>query len=142
MKISTVTPVFLEAIPDRLEEGILYICERYRTAAHKCCCGCGEEVITPLTAADWSVHKEGNTVSLIPSIGNWSFECKSHYWINRNQIMWAKTMSQNQIKKIKAQDKSDKAAYIAAINEQKEQQASQPSLIAKLWLSLTRWWRS
>lgn len=142
MKISTVTPVFLEAIPDRLEEGILYICERYRTAAHKCCCGCGEEVITPLTAADWSVHKEGNTVSLIPSIGNWSFECKSHYWINRNQVMWAKTMSQNQIKKIKAQDKSDKAAHIAAINEQKAQQASQPSLIAKLWLSLTRWWRS
>lgn len=142
MKISTITPAFLDTIPDRLEEGILYVCERYRIAAHKCCCGCGEEVITPLTPADWSVHKDGNTVSLTPSIGNWSFECKSHYWIYRNQVMWAQTMSQNQIKKIKTRDKTDKTAYIAAINQQKEQQVRRPSLIAKLWQSLTRWWKS
>lgn len=142
MKISTITPAFLDAIPDRLEEGILYVSEKYRIAAHKCCCGCGEEVITPLTPADWSVHKEGNTVSLTPSIGNWSFECKSHYWIYRNQVMRAQTMSQSQIKKIRARDKADKDAYISAINRQKEQQARRPSLIAKLWQSLIRWWRA
>jgi len=53
MRKSTIKPTFVNIIPDKLEEGILYICERYRIAAHKCCCGCGEEVITPLTPVDW-----------------------------------------------------------------------------------------
>jgi hypothetical protein len=27
----------------------------FRTAAHCCCCGCGEEVVTPFTPTDWSM---------------------------------------------------------------------------------------
>lgn len=143
MRILAITPVFVNTIPDRLEGGVLYVCEQYKIAAHKCCCGCGEEVITPLTPADWSIRKEGNVVSLMPSIGNWSFNCKSHYWISRNDVVWAGNMSPRQIDQVKARDRADKEIYIAAINRQKEQQQARPdSVVAKLWQALMRWWNS
>jgi len=137
MKSKAVTPAFVDIIPDQLKEGILYICERYNIAIHKCCCGCGEEVVTPLTPADWSVHKEGKSVTLSPSIGNWSFACRSHYWIHRNQVIWAGTMTQKQIALVKAGDKADKEAYIAAVNAQKELHSE--SLFTKLWRVAMRW---
>lgn len=142
MRRASITPAYVDTIPDRLEEGILYVCERYRTVAHKCCCGCGEEVITPLSPADWSVRKVGDAVSLTPSIGNWSFACKSHYWIRRNQVIWAGTLSQRQIDQVKARDKADKKAYIKAINQQKDQQARPTSWLAKFWQRLLHWWNS
>lgn len=153
MKQLTVAPQFVDCIPDRLNEGVLYICERYRTAAHKCCCGCGEEVITPLTSADWSLRKEGNTVTLFPSIGNWSFACRSHYWVRRNQVVWAKAMSQQQINRVRARDRADKEAYIAAVNRRKEQQAELAptnfkhadigeNMFHQLWQAIVRWWNS
>ena len=40
----TITPVFVDFIPDHVEQGKIYISETYHTAIHKCCCGCGEEV--------------------------------------------------------------------------------------------------
>lgn len=140
MRRSSITPLLVDIIPDRLEDGTLYICERYKTAAHKCCCGCGEEVITPLTPADWAIRREGNAVSLTPSIGNWSFACKSHYWISCNQVVWAGRLSSRQIDQVKARDKADKNAYIAAINRQKEQHAIPLSLFAKIWQTLKKLW--
>ena len=86
MRQHMVRPEFVAVIPERLEDGVLYICERYRTVAHKCCCGCGQEVITPLGPADWSLRREGKSVTLHPSIGNWSFPCRSHYFIRRNKV--------------------------------------------------------
>lgn len=142
MRSTSITPAFVDTIPDRLEEGVLYVCERYRTAAHKCCCGCGEEVITPLTPADWSLRKAENAVSLTPSIGNWSFACKSHYWIRRNQVVWAGKLSQQQIDRVRARDKADKQAYIEAINRQKDQQTRPVSVVARLWQKLMQWWKS
>lgn len=141
MRRSSITPAFVDIIPDRLEEGTLYICERYMTAVHKCCCGCGAEVVTPLSTADWSLSKTGNTVSLTPSIGNWSFACKSHYWITKNQVVWASRFSHQQIERVKARDKVDKKAYIAAVNYQKEQQARQGSLLARIWQAFVTWWK-
>lgn len=139
MKLSSIKPVIVDYIPDKLEEGVIYICERYSTAAHNCCCGCGEEVITPLTPADWSIRKSGNTISLSPSIGNWSFACKSHYWIRKNRVAWAGALTQKQIGLVRARDKADKEAYIAAVNLQKEQQSSLSFIIVKFWKAFTRW---
>lgn len=139
MRRSSITPAFVDIIPDRLEEGMLYVCERYKTVAHKCCCGCGEEVITPLSPADWSLRKAGNTVSLTPSIGNWSFACKSHYWISRNRVMWAGSMSQRQIEQVRSRDKADKNAYITTINREKEQQARPASMFARIWQAIVKW---
>ena len=142
MKRSSIIPAFVDSVPDRLDEGTLYICERYMTAAHKCCCGCGEEVITPLTPADWTLRNEGNAVSLTPSIGNWSFACKSHYWISRNKVVWAGNMSQRQIDQVRARDKADKKDYITAVNRQKEQLARPTSVFNRIWQAFINFWKS
>ena len=79
-------PVFVEFVPDELEDGKLYISEKYNTAIHKCLCGCGEETVTPLGGGKkWELVKEVNvTVSLIGSIGNFQMPCKSHYIMTKN----------------------------------------------------------
>jgi len=109
----------VEYIPERLEEGILYISEKYGTATHKCCCGCDEEVVTPLNPTDWSLKMEGNLATLDPSIGNWSFACRSHYWIRRGQVIWAASMTQRQIERVRAFDHAKKEAYFRAKNQEK-----------------------
>ena len=135
-------PQYVDCIPECLSEGILYICERYHTAAHQCCCGCGEEVITPLTPADWSIRKEGDYVTLHPSIGNWSMACRSHYWIRKNQVVWAKALSQWEIDQVRARDRADKEEYTEEVNRRKEQQAEPSSVLHNLWLAVLRWWNS
>jgi hypothetical protein len=76
---------------------MLYVCIPYTTVVHRCCCGCGREVVTPLGPTDWRVTFDGETVSLEPSIGNWSFPCRSHYWIVRNRVRWARTWTSAEI---------------------------------------------
>jgi hypothetical protein len=105
-KLHRLEPVFVDTIPAELESGRLYISKRYRTAAHRCCCGCGLEVVTPLNPAKWRLTEEGATVSLYPSVGNWSFPCQSHYWIERNHVRWARSMSQWQIGQVRRRDQA------------------------------------
>ncbi len=81
---------FVENIPDNLEDGIVYVSLAYGTAVHKSCCGCGNEVITPLSPKDWRLSFDGESISLYPSIGNWNFDCRSHYWIENNRVLWCK----------------------------------------------------
>jgi hypothetical protein len=106
-RVQSLRPQFVEFIPDKLEEGALYISRRFSTATHLCCCGCGLEVVTPLNPAKWRLEERGGTVSLKPSVGNWSFPCKSHYWINNNQIRWAGQMSKAAIAQVKKRDRRD-----------------------------------
>lgn len=98
---------FVKYIPDKPREGILYISREYKTATHLCCCGCGLAVVTPLNSAKWSISDHGNSVSLYPSIGNWSFPCKSHYWIDHGRVKWARHMSVKQISMVRVRDKVD-----------------------------------
>ncbi len=88
-KIGKVVPEFVEFAPPELTEGVLYISMAYASAVHKCCCGCGEKVVTPFTPRDWKLTFDGDSVSLYPSIGNWSFKCRSHYWIENSTVKWA-----------------------------------------------------
>src|SRR5690606_24273500 len=88
---------FVECIPDSIDSGVLYISISYATAIHLCICGCGKEVVTPFSPTDWKLIFDGETVSLTPSIGNWSFPCRSHYFIKRNRIEVAGNMSQRTI---------------------------------------------
>lgn len=134
LKRSSISPLFVDVIPDRLEEGVLYICERYGTAIHKCCCGCGEEVVTPLSPADWAIHRVGEAVTLSPSIGNWSFKCRSHYLISNNRVIWAGMFTKAQIERVKVCDRADKELYIAAINSQKSEDSG-------IWLMLVKFFR-
>ena len=76
-------------VPEHLCPGILYVCFECNVVAHLCACGCGEKVILPIDPNFWSVKYDGETVSLAPSIGNFQFPCKSHYWIKENKVIWA-----------------------------------------------------
>jgi hypothetical protein len=84
---------FVHYIPEQLEPGVIYISMDYATAAHSCCCGCGEQVITPFTPTDWELTFDGETVSLWPSIGNWNFRCRSHYIIRNCRIVGAEQVA-------------------------------------------------
>ena len=55
---------FVEFIPDAIEEGKIYVSIEYATAVHKCACGCGKEVVTPLSPTDWKLIFDGKTISL------------------------------------------------------------------------------
>ena len=101
MKRSDIVFEFVEYVPSELEEGTLYISTTYATAVHRCCCGCGSKITTPLAPSEWSLTFDGETVSLSPSIGNWSFPCQSHYWIRRNRIDWAGRMSPEEIAQVR-----------------------------------------
>ena len=68
---------FVEDLPDDVRPGVLYVSMEYGTAAHRCCCGCGEEVVTPFTPTGWKMTYDGETVSLKPSVGNWTLDGRS-----------------------------------------------------------------
>ena len=100
---------FVEYIPERLEDGVLYISIEYMTVTHLCCCGCGQEVSTTLSPTDWRLIFDGKTVSLEPSIGSWSLPCQSHYFITRNRVVWAKKWSAAEIEAGRQYDVGEKA---------------------------------
>ena len=109
---SHLRPKFVEFIPDRLEPGVLYISRRYATASHLCCCGCAREVVTPLNPAKWRITEHEGKVSLAPSVGNWSFPCRSHYWINANRVQWATAMAPEIIQAVQARDRRDAELHV------------------------------
>ena len=102
---------FVEIIPDAVEDDVLYISLKYCTAIHKCVCGCGNEVVTPISPTDWKLIFDGKTVSLSPSIGNWNFNCQSHYWIKRNEIVYAREWDKEEIQFGRTNDEKRKAKY-------------------------------
>jgi hypothetical protein len=87
--MKTLSHQFVEFMPESLEDGVLYISLRFCLVTHKCCCGCGEEVVLKLSPKDWNLTFDGETISISPSIGNWSLKCQSHYWIRNSRVKWA-----------------------------------------------------
>ncbi len=92
MKTSRIEPEFVTSFPTQLEPGVVYVSTQFSTAAHLCACGCRREVITPLSPAQWVLTFDGS-ISLRPSIGNWTFPCRSHYVIEHGTIRWARTFT-------------------------------------------------
>lgn len=105
------THKFVEFLPAKLAADIIYVSMEYKTVAHLCCCGCGKEVITPITPNDWYIQYNGNSISLYPSIGNWDFKCRSHYWIKNDNVVWAENWTENQIANTKRLDTIRKHEY-------------------------------
>lgn len=105
---------FVENIPECLTSGVLYISMEYATAVHCCCCGCGEEVVTPFTPSEWKMTFDGETVSLSPSIGNWNFACRSHYFVQNGRVIEAANWTDEQVKTERHRDKAAKAIYYNA----------------------------
>lgn len=97
MRTRTLEHRFVRSIPRELEGGILYVSMEYATVVHSCCCGCGEQVVTPLSPTDWRMIYDGESVSLMPSIGNWQLPCRSHYVIRRGRVIEAGPWSPEQV---------------------------------------------
>lgn len=113
-KISHFHHEFVDLIPETLEDGIVYVSIPYTTAVHRCACGCGNEVVTPLSPTDWKVIFDGKTVSLDPSIGNWSFDCQSHYFIRKNRVDWYDQWSKARIDAGRERDAQRKEGYFSS----------------------------
>ena len=102
---------FVATIPRPIEDGVIYISIEYATAIHKCCCGCGNEIVTPFSPSDWRLIFDGETISLHPSLGNWNLECRSHYWIINSVVKWAPQWNAKQIAAAKQRDFPDKEGH-------------------------------
>lgn len=133
---------FVQHIPDVLEPGVLYISMEYGTAAHNCCCGCGEEVVTPFTPTDWNMTFDGETISLNPSIGNWTLACRSHYVIKRGHVIEAGPWTDEQVAAERHRDRAAKSLYFRSLSpnatkyEAEETNNHLPDklgLLGKLW---------
>lgn len=111
MRHSRLDHRFVEHLPDDLDPGVLYISVAFGTASHSCCCGCGEEVVTPITPTDWRLTYDGETISLNPSVGNWSLACRSHYVIKAGRVIEAGPWSDEQIARERSRDQAAKARH-------------------------------
>jgi hypothetical protein len=128
-RVAELQPRFVEFIPTDLERGILYVSMQYATASHRCCCGCGSEVVTPLTPTDWKLIFDGETVSLDPSIGNWSFPCQSHYWVRRNKVQWAAIWSRHQVDEGRAWDRAVKQRQFDETGLRRDDTGAAPGVV-------------
>lgn len=128
---------FVEFIPEELKERTLYISRTYGTAVHKCCCGCGREVVTPLSPTAWELTFDGKAVSLYPSIGSWSLPCQSHYFITKNKVVWAPAWTQEQIARGRAAEAEARDRYYSDAAAAAKESAGKPK--ESWWRRLKRW---
>ena len=134
---------FVAAIPQTLAENTIYIAMEYATAVHRCVCGCGNEVITPLSPTDWILQYDGVTISISPSIGNWNFPCRSHYWIRQSKVRWAEQWSEGRVAVGRAYDRSTKNEYFTGNSKAKPLGHRNPRLAKNdrgFWFWVSRWW--
>lgn len=136
--------VYVEFIPKEIDGGILYISRRFNTAAHRCCCGCGFKVVTPLNAAKWNLVDHGDTVSLAPSIGLGALPCRSHYWIRRGRVDWYAEMTATQTRRARQRDEYASRVFTGEIKPPpaRESPRQAPSQRPGFWASIKAWWDS
>jgi hypothetical protein len=113
---STLEHIFIDTIPDELEEGVLYISLRFRVIMHSCCCGCKNKVVTPLSPVRWKMTFDGKHISLSPSIGNWNSECQSHYWIENSRVVLASKWKPDKVTGGKNYERRKRSEYYKKIN--------------------------
>src|SRR5262249_26942732 len=109
--ISTIRPEYVESFPKSMQDGVLYISRSFRTACHRCCCGCGTKIVTPLRPTEYRLTDIGGRISMHPSIGNWSHPCRAHYVIRNGQVFKARDMSSAEIDEGRAYDEAEKRTY-------------------------------
>ncbi len=133
---------FVEYIPEDITEGILYISIPFGTMIHKCGCGCGEEVVTPLGPTEWKFTYNGKTISLHPSIGNWSFRCRSHYWIDKSQVRWTRSFTKEEVLEARAETKEYRRRYYAHEDDEDSKDSEvRAKQLYRIKEKLVRLWR-
>ncbi|MNH51795.1 hypothetical protein D3C73_34450 [compost metagenome] len=126
----TVKHEFVEAVPAEREEGTVYISIPFATAIHNCLCGCGMKVVTPIKPHKWILTFDGETISLHPSVGNWSFACQSHYVIRNSRVIDAGSFSKSDVTKVRENDEAlRRRHYGEAVAVQKPVPRAEPATI-------------
>lgn len=129
MKIERMRTEFVELMPSTLESGVLYVSQKYQTAAHLCACGCGEKIRTQLGPLGWQFINERPGPSLYPSIGNWQKPCRSHYFIRRGVVVWAPALTETEVLYGRQAEVQRRDAYFREQN-------------SGWWVRLKRWWNA
>lgn len=151
MKLAKFSHRFVEHIPTSMDDGVLYVSMEYATAIHKCACGCGSEVVTAISPTDWEMTFDGDSITLEPSIGNWNFPCRSHYYIRRGVVRWAGDMSTHHIEQGRSRDRAKKAEYFQTTKQPVSEKsledvplppAQEKSSKGTVAVSATGFWRS
>jgi hypothetical protein len=106
-------------IPKELKPGVLYVSEEFGAVAHLCPCGCGSKIRTPLGPTEWALEETETGPTLIPSIGNWQQECRSHYWIYRGEILWASEWTPEQVDAGYQREKDRRRVYYETLARQR-----------------------
>ena len=97
--------------------------------------------MTPLSPTDWKLIFDGKTVSLEPSIGNWGFPCRSHYWVTNKRAVYAEDWSQARVNANRARDRPTKDKYYGTSNEGEAMppQPDIPAAAPPFWRKLLSW---
>jgi len=136
---------FVEFLPQELRERTLYISLQSCTVVHKCLCGCGYEVNTPLSPAGWSLTFDGDTVSLNHSIGSSALPCESHYWIEHSTVRWAPRLSKQELSADRARDRLANEKYFRSRTPATSGTSGTTSgtqhrgMASKLWRKVKAW---
>ena len=133
---------FVELVPESIDEGVLYVSIRYKTVVHRCACGCGREVVTPLSPVSWKLTFDGDTISLSPSVGNWEFPCRSHYWITNNRVEWSGDWTEEQVAAADVRDREAKKRYYQHPEAEKAPVTAEPKpdLHKRFLTRIKQWW--
>jgi hypothetical protein len=133
-RLHQLTPAFVDEIPGTPEHGKLYLSCRYRAAVHLCACGCGAKISTPLHPTGWRLSYDGESVSLSPSVGNWSEKCQSHYVIKSSRVLWGDRLPREKIRRIREQRHRELEHYYGVGRRQDSPQPSRAEWFwAKVW---------
>lgn len=118
----------VEFMPKVLEPNVLYVSEKYRTAAHLCACGCGEKIRTPLGPTEWSFTADRLGPSLWPSVGSWQRPCRSHYVIRNGEVHWANRWTDTEVRQGRLKEQVARKEYFA--------NRAPKSRVRRLWIWL------
>ena len=84
----------MTTVPQRLG-GVIYIIRRGgvdRRVAFECPCRCGRKIDLNLIPSQqqpsWLVTMDGDNVTLHPSVWLKSGQCRSHFFIRNNRVIW------------------------------------------------------
>lgn len=107
-------------MPKELKQGVLYMSDEFRTAAHLCACGCGAKVRTPLGPAAWSLEETEHGPTLDPSVENWQKPCRSHYWITGGKVLWCRPSATDEIAAGRKWEEMRREAYYRQVYAPKD----------------------
>jgi hypothetical protein len=106
-------------MPQELRPGVLFVSAEFGIAIHLCACGCGSKIRTALGPTEFSVAETPDGPSVRPSIGNWQQPCRSHYWIDGGEVIWAEAWTPQQIAAGRAREEARRRAHYDELDRER-----------------------